>query len=69
MINPVKTCVQSSMRHLEAIYREQRGKVLSDPGIEHITTCGSVMPPFSRLLSQENLAVLLGFNFLKVETY
>lgn len=64
MVNLFKTRVQSSARHLEAIYREPKGKVLSDPKMEHITTFGSVhWLKFSRLLSQENPAELLGFNF------
>lgn len=64
MINLVKARVQSSMRHLEAVYRDLRGKGLSDLKMEHITTFGSVnWLKFSRLLSQENLAELHGFKF------
>lgn len=42
MVSLVKTHVQSSMRHLEAIYRGPKGKVLLDPEMEHITTFESV---------------------------
>lgn len=42
MLNLVKTHVQSSVRHLEAIYRERKGKSTSDLEMEHFPTLGSV---------------------------
>lgn len=45
------------MRHLKAIYREPKGKVLSDSEMEtHHYFWVSKLAQFSRLLKQENLA-------------
>lgn len=58
-VSLVTTHVQSSVRHLEAIYR--------DLEMEHITTLGSVRW-LDSLAPKGKFAELLGFNFSKVGT-